>query len=66
MVSSSPGDLDGDGCEDIAVGSPYEDGGLGAVRIYFGKPSLEAIQVLLFGRFFVWHFRIGLTTHFGR
>ena len=38
------GDLDEDGFEDIAVGSPYEDEGVGAVRIYYGKRKLSAIQ----------------------
>ncbi len=33
------GDVDGDGCDDVAAGAPYEDlgtGGEGSVRIFFG------------------------------
>ena len=38
------GDIDGDGFDDLAVGSPYEDNGAGAVRIYYGKKRLSGIQ----------------------
>ena len=38
------GDLDGDAKGDFAVGSPYEDMGRGAVRIYYGKEMIESIQ----------------------
>jgi len=38
------GDLDFDGLSDFAVGSPFEDDGAGAVRIFFGKADIESIQ----------------------
>ncbi len=38
------GDLDGDGAEEFAVGSPFEDLGRGAVRIFYGKRNVESIQ----------------------
>ena len=41
---ASLGDLDGDGCDDLAVGSPYEDGGIGAVRIFYGMKYLSELQ----------------------
>jgi len=41
---SALGDLDYDGKGDFAVGSPYEDDGAGAVRIFFGKVDVESIQ----------------------
>ncbi len=40
----SLGDLDRDGRGDFAAGSPFENGGRGAVRIFFGKDDLETIQ----------------------
>ncbi len=40
----SLGDVDGDGFGDFAAGSPYEDAGRGAVRIFFGKKDVENIQ----------------------
>ena len=36
LAISSTGDLNKDGYEDFAVGSPYEQGGRGAVYIFFG------------------------------
>ena len=39
----SLGDLDLDGYDDFAVGSPFEDEGKGAVRIYYGKKDIESI-----------------------
>ncbi|KAK7080194.1 hypothetical protein SK128_005032 [Halocaridina rubra] len=36
---ASPGDMNHDGFQDIAVGSPFEDEGKGAVYIYMGSPS---------------------------
>ena len=41
---ANAGDLDGDGREELAVGAPFEDGGRGTVRIYYGKKDIEAIQ----------------------
>jgi hypothetical protein len=38
------GDLDKDGLEDFAVGSPFEDQGRGTIRIYYGKRIIENIQ----------------------
>jgi hypothetical protein len=35
---------DGDGYEDFAVGSPYEDKGRGCVRIYLGRQNILKIQ----------------------
>lgn len=35
---------DGDGFEDFAVGSPYEDNDNGAVRIFFGRSNILEIQ----------------------
>ena len=58
------GDIDGDGFDDLAVGSPYEDNGAGAVRIYYGKKRLSGIQdslqvsqkrILRFFSFFGFH-----------
>ena len=39
LAISSTGDLNRDGYEDFAVGSPYESGGRGAVYIFFGGES---------------------------
>ncbi len=41
---ASLGDLDGDGYGDFVVGSPFEDGGKGAVRIFLGKKDIAGIQ----------------------
>ena len=41
------GDLDGDGFDDFAVGSPFEDEGRGAVRVFYGQARLENIQGLI-------------------
>ena len=38
------GDLDGDGKEDLVVGSPYEDEGMGAVRVFYGKGDLTRLN----------------------
>ena len=47
---ANAGDLDGDGMEEIVVGAPFEDAGRGAVRIYYGKKDIEAIQ----GKYMIW------------
>ncbi|XP_064614129.1 integrin alpha-9-like [Liolophura sinensis] len=39
QVVASIGDINQDGCEDLAVGAPYEDDKVGAVYIYNGSPG---------------------------
>jgi hypothetical protein len=41
---ASLGDLDEDGFDDFVVGSPFEDDGKGAVRLYYGKSNILQIQ----------------------
>ena len=41
---ASVGDLDGDGKEDLVVGSPYENNGQGAVRVFYGNNNLNKIN----------------------
>ena len=41
---ASVGDLDGDGYEDLVVGSPYENEGQGAVRVFYGNINLNKIS----------------------
>ena len=38
------GALDGDGKEDLVVGSPYEEEGMGAVRVFYGKGDLTRLN----------------------
>ena len=39
LAVTSLGDLNHDGYEDFAVGAPYEDGGRGAIYVFFGGQS---------------------------
>lgn len=43
---ASLGDIDNDGCDDLAVGAPFERDGRGAVHIFFGKRTIPSIQGL--------------------
>ena len=36
--------MDGDGKEDLVVGSPYENEGMGAVRVFYGKGDLTRLN----------------------
>ena len=38
------GDLDEDGFADFAVGSPFENEGKGAIRLYYGREDIENIN----------------------
>ena len=38
------GDIDQDNYQDFVVGSPFEDNGMGVVRIFYGNPNIEYIQ----------------------
>ena len=38
------GDLDEDGFADFAVGSPFENEGKGAIRLYYGRKDIENIN----------------------
>ena len=41
---ASLGDLDGDGYEDLVVGSPYENQGMGSIRIFYGMKYLSSLE----------------------
>ena len=41
------GDLDQDGFADFAVGSPFENEGKGAIRLYYGRADIENINAAI-------------------
>jgi hypothetical protein len=51
--------------EEIAVGAPFEDGGRGAVRIFYGKKNVASIQGRKSLYFVYWNYAINILTKIG-